>query len=292
VGEPNEAFFENGVRDFVDDSGRSALDVASSGGFLNIVQLILEHDADMSLATQALGSAVNGRYIDVAQKLIEYGADVNACISGYTALAMVAGQSGSDVDLIRLLLDCGADVDLHYGGKVGNTLRRAAQRNDEDLSAVLIAYGADVNLASGDPELSPLETWCRNCSVEVLKTLLKHDAMSPTYGIMFSGPFMKNWARNRRTSNAAKVLTLLNQYSVKMDIEGDGTNLPALFEAASRGNLLVLNALLKLGANVAVWAGEHGNIQHAAVSRGAPLYFYYYPGVYEHTACVGTLLDH
>jgi hypothetical protein len=93
------------------------------------------------------------------------------------------------------------------------------------------------------------------------------------------------------TSKAARMLTLLSEHSVKLDFDGGGTCLPAIFEAARYGNLPVLKELLRLGVNVNARAGEHGNILHTAVSAEVHPFDHEDPGTNMHAACVATLLD-
>jgi ankyrin repeat protein len=264
---------ENGVRfllktgysiDYIDYRMMNVLQIASSHGNSNIVQLMIDNGADLNT----------------------YGRDRNK------DTALITAVSERQNDVVRLLLDSGADVNLHWGGAAGNALHVAAELDFKDVCATLLAHGADINLPSGDPELSPLETAYRNVSAGVVEMLLMHGAKAPDDGFSLTGAFIAGGAQSRSRVQTARVLRLLNLHGVKMDLEGDGTCLPAVHEAARYGNVPVLNELLRLGADVHVWAGEYGNILHTAVSRECYPTFEDDTTEESHAACVATLLDH
>jgi ankyrin repeat protein len=252
--------------DYIDYRMMNVLQIASSNGSSNIVQLMIDNGADLNT----------------------YGRDRNRD----TALIIAARNRQNDV--VRLLLDSGAGVDLHWGGAAGNALHVAAELDFKDVCATLLAHGADVNLPSGDPECTTFETACRNGSAEVAEMLSMHGAEAPTNGISLAGAFIDFWMQSESRVKAERVLDLLNGHGVSIDFEGDGTCLPAIHEAARYGNLPVLKRLLTLGADMKSWAGEHGNILHTTVSRER--YTWADVGTTEtearHAACVATLLDH
>ena len=104
----------------VDDRGSKGdctpLMEASSGGFLDIVQLLLDHGAEVNAQSQAGNTALIyaccGGYEDVVKLLLDYGALIEAHNeNGHTPLMEAA--SGGHVNVAKLLLERGACINSH-----------------------------------------------------------------------------------------------------------------------------------------------------------------------------------
>ena len=97
-----------------DPAGATPLIVASAGGHLEAVRLLLEAGADKDKASQDGGTpllhAARDGHLEVAQLLLRAGADKDkADRDGYTALIYAASEGYLEV--VRLLLEAGADED-------------------------------------------------------------------------------------------------------------------------------------------------------------------------------------
>ncbi|KAM0361958.1 hypothetical protein ACHAPK_011621 [Fusarium culmorum] len=95
-----------------------ALQVASEGGHVKIVERLLEAQADVNAAASrdggrtALQAASAGGHIQVVERLLEAQADINAaaCLKGgWTALQ--AASAGGHIQVVERLLEAGATLD-------------------------------------------------------------------------------------------------------------------------------------------------------------------------------------
>lgn len=89
---------------------------ASSGGYIDIVKLLLEHSADVNSQSQAGNTALIyaccGGYEDVVEVLLNHGADIEAHNeNGHTPLMEAA--SGGHVNVAKMLLERGACINSH-----------------------------------------------------------------------------------------------------------------------------------------------------------------------------------
>ena len=111
--------------------GQTPLMWAAAGGHSDIVQLLIDHGADVTKATSASADKVpNTCRI----------CDWKSSPGGFTAL-MYAARSG-DVQSARLLLEAGADIN-EVTAEYGNSLVIASASSNEDLALFLLEVGAD-----------------------------------------------------------------------------------------------------------------------------------------------------
>lgn len=104
----------------VDDRGSKGdctpLMEASSGGFIDIVRLLMESGSDMNAQSQAGNTALIyaccGGYEDVVEVLLDHGAEIEAHNeNGHTPLMEAA--SGGHVGVAKMLLERGACINSH-----------------------------------------------------------------------------------------------------------------------------------------------------------------------------------
>lgn len=89
---------------------------ASSGGYIDIVKLLLENTAAVNSQSQAGNTALIyaccGGYEDVVEVLLNHGADIEAHNeNGHTPLMEAA--SGGHVNVAKMLLERGACINSH-----------------------------------------------------------------------------------------------------------------------------------------------------------------------------------
>lgn len=129
----------------------SALGFAAAHGRMEIVQLLLEHAADVSLPGgrfgSPLGSAIAFGQRRVVQLLLEKGADVSL-IGGSSESPLGFAVKYDRSRIVGMLLDHGADVNL-LGGYWGSPLGEALARRNSAMGFKLICAGADVNYRGG-----------------------------------------------------------------------------------------------------------------------------------------------
>ncbi len=123
-------------------------------GFVEIMELLLEHGADIQAESSlgnALHSAVRSGSVETLYKLIRLGSlDVNAAneLSGATPLH-VAAQHGS-LDCIRALANAGADVNVKDTSMGRTPLHYAAQTGNLAAVSCLTEHGADCSVMDNE----------------------------------------------------------------------------------------------------------------------------------------------
>ncbi|MHC4592034.1 MAG: ankyrin repeat domain-containing protein [Planctomycetota bacterium] len=132
-----------------DASRRTALHVAARAGHVQVVEILLAHDADARLkdfvyATPLHDAALRG-HREVAELLVEADAMVNSRDgNGMSPLHFAARQGHAEV--VGFLLDRGALIDL--AALDGRTaLHFAAARDQRDTIRLLVTRGAPLNAA-------------------------------------------------------------------------------------------------------------------------------------------------
>jgi ankyrin repeat protein len=141
---------------------------------IEMVKLLLAHNADSSSQQEALRWAVSRSSKDIVGLLLASKADVHALDkSGQTALH-VAAENGRK-DIVELLLANKADINAK--DKDGNTPLLAATSfgQHKDVAELLLARGAEVNATnnSGQTSLHQAVSWCEK---DLVKLLLSNKA--------------------------------------------------------------------------------------------------------------------
>ncbi|WP_308722276.1 ankyrin repeat domain-containing protein [Paenibacillus polysaccharolyticus] len=146
-----------------DQSGRTALMIATYNQDITSVQKLIEAGADVNQQDDMLNSpflyAGAEGYLDILKLTIQAGADP-AITNRYGGTALIPASEHGYVDVVRELLT-NTTVDVNHVNKLGWTaLLEAIILNDgnerqQETIELLIQHGADVNLADGDG-VSPL----------------------------------------------------------------------------------------------------------------------------------------
>jgi uncharacterized protein len=174
--------------DQVSQSGASALLYALGSGHLNVTLALLEHHADVNLATLAtpeflekeaekltaskttatdkekekeeahrdgvtpLMVAAEGGFVQLVQVLLDAGADVSAVDDEDSTALQYAVREGH-LTLVQVLVQHGANPNeevVDKADKKHNLLLDAIQGNDVDLSVLLVNRGANVSVSDDD----------------------------------------------------------------------------------------------------------------------------------------------
>ncbi|MDG3497417.1 MULTISPECIES: ankyrin repeat domain-containing protein [Pseudanabaena] len=160
-----------------DKYGATVLVIASSKSYLDIVQLLLEHNADINgrdpfernyYYLTPLMAAVEEHHIEMIKLFLSKGAKVNdAPDEGVAALDIAIEKNHADV--VKILLQAGADPN-HYA--VGATpIYSAASTGYTAIVSLLIEYGADINAKAYGSRKTPLEIATLNKHLAVVKLL-------------------------------------------------------------------------------------------------------------------------
>ena len=131
----------------VDDRGSKGdctpLMEASSGGYIDIVKLLLEHTADVNSQSQAGNTALIyaccGGYEDVVEELLNHGADIEAHNeNGHTPLMEAA--SGGHVNVAKMLLERGACINSHSNEFKESALTLACYKGNIEIERCCLPF--------------------------------------------------------------------------------------------------------------------------------------------------------
>ncbi|HZI59777.1 MAG TPA: ankyrin repeat domain-containing protein [Pyrinomonadaceae bacterium] len=187
---------------------------------VGMVALLIEKGARVNQRTTyntALMHAASGEHLDIAKFLLAKGAEVNAQTDEGTALMNAVNRGNPE--MVKLLLDHGADLNAKH--RLGNTpLIMSADRSFVEMNAK----------AGGPPPVA---------SSEIMRLLLAKGANPNEIGQYGRTALME-------ASSTTKVTLLLARGAQLNTKDEQGET--ALTRAVDRGDLAVVEALLKAGA--------------------------------------------
>lgn len=134
----------------LDDNSMTPLNTAAFGGHPELVRMLLENGADISIGdvdnSQPIHCAAISGNVQVAELLLAHGADVNeADNNGATPLTFATGRG--HLEMIRYLVEHGADINAQ--NREGLTfLHIAVWRGRTDIVQALLEQGADPNIGN------------------------------------------------------------------------------------------------------------------------------------------------
>ncbi|TYQ30089.1 hypothetical protein PseudUWO310_10520 [Pseudanabaena sp. UWO310] len=160
-----------------DKYGATVLVIAASKSYLDIVQLLLEHNADINgrdpferndYYLTPLMAAVREHHIEMINLFLAKGAEVNASPDEGVASLDIAIEK-NHADVVKILLQAGANPN-HYA--MGATpIYSAARKGYTAIVSLLIEYGADINAKAYGSRDTPLEIATLNKHLAVVKLL-------------------------------------------------------------------------------------------------------------------------
>jgi ankyrin repeat protein len=159
------------------------LEIAASSGDLEIMDLLLGHDANAREKARALQAAAYENQVEAARLLISSQADVNAApmmvVDRPPGTALQAAAGTGNLEMVRLLLEAGADVESKPRDKneQGTALQFAAISGSISVASVLIENGADVNAPGiGRNGRTALEGAAEHGRLDMVQLLLNVEA--------------------------------------------------------------------------------------------------------------------
>ncbi|VDI69387.1 Hypothetical predicted protein [Mytilus galloprovincialis] len=158
-------------------SNMTPLFIASSSGFIKVVKLLLEHNANPNLGngfkeTPLFISSENGN-TETVKLLLEFQADPNLCNNHNVSPLQAATLNGFS-KIVSLLLINGANPN-HDDGNNGPPLILATHRSLYEIVELLLKFDADPNINNCNGETC-LHLASQNGAVEIVKFLLKNHA--------------------------------------------------------------------------------------------------------------------
>ncbi len=132
-----------------------ALGGAAEAGHFDIAKILLENEADtgaMAARGDALQRAAYSGYISIVELLLDHGADINQA-NGLFGGAVQGAVLGRHMDVVKILHGKGANIDLHKGQSSFRTstvkdcytpLEAAVVIDDIEMAQYLLTNGAEV----------------------------------------------------------------------------------------------------------------------------------------------------
>ena len=223
--------------------GFTSLDAASGTGKLKIVQLLLEHGADLSVTNlngiTALYQAVCGMHTETVRLLLDMGSDPNVVnLKGWTPLFCAA--IGGNIEIIKSLLELGATLTPDSTDR--NALYTCARHgNTEALELLLTRFNKDVN-ESNRFGVTILHSAAEHGSRDTVEFLIRK-------GANVNAASIDKWTplHNAASSGHIDIVEVLINNGASINVKS-GSGITPLHDAASAGQTRVIEFLLKKGA--------------------------------------------
>ncbi|AGH97872.1 ankyrin repeat domain-containing protein [Micavibrio aeruginosavorus] len=222
-----QSIIQKGSIDFTADDRvcyGTALIHAASNGHIDIVRLLIAHDAAIdSINESALRCAAAKSRIDIVRLLIERGVNIHANNGAALRHAAENGQ----IDILRLLIKHGADITANDSW----ALREAAANGHIKIARLLVKRGADINTKDS----WALRLAIKNGHIAIVKLLIKHNAN-------ISDEVLLTAAENGNI----RIVRLLLKHNTDIHANHD----MALRAAAINGRIDIFKLLIKHNANI------------------------------------------
>ncbi|KAJ5426965.1 hypothetical protein N7465_002035 [Penicillium sp. CMV-2018d] len=218
---------------------------ASEGGFLDIVQLLIQKGADIGASDgfreTPLYIACENGHIEVVRLLLEKGADVHHSNQlGWTPVNTASDEGFSDI--VLLLVERGADINAP--NESGETpLYNASWEGHIEVVRLLLEEGADIEVQNESGE-TPLSSACRRGHIEIVRLLLDK-------GADIHHQSQSGWTPVNDASEAGflDIVQLLIERGADIEVQNESGQTP-LSSACYRGHIEVVRLLLDKGADI------------------------------------------
>ncbi|MCG7854010.1 MAG: ankyrin repeat domain-containing protein, partial [Methanosarcinaceae archaeon] len=240
-----------------EENGDTALIKAVSGGYLDLVEYLIEKGADTGRRDQAgrpllMLAACRGHFAEV-RYFHEKGFSVNATNKlGVTAIFDAVSDRVESRYILEYLIDHGANVSIKSAD--GTTPLMMASSNGASMAAgILIANGAVANDANNLKE-TPLQLACRGISDLELEEVTKWEATIKL--LLDKGAQVNTQDRDGRTPlmeaavhEAPRVVETLLKHGAAVNTQ-DKKGWTALMKAADGNQVAVIKVLAGQGADL------------------------------------------
>lgn len=249
--------------------GRAPLEVSVSKGNVDMVKVILDHDADANTNPSKVGGprvlqiAVENGHTDIVRLLLDRSADVHVWAGSRPLL--LAAVDGNHMEIVKLLLARGADVNAGQNSRT--PLQTAAKRGDFELVRLLLDSGGEVNSApSGESGLTALQgaAWGGHTAIVDLLLARKADVNA--------SPAREGWTALQGAARGGHtdIVRVLLANQAKVNALPSRAGATALQAAVERHDLAIVTMLLKAGADPNAQPSRNGRLAlQTAVELGS-----------------------
>ena len=171
---------------------QTGLYIASSRGYADVLQSLIDHGADLNAICKdcdeclnemkwtPLHMAISSKRRDIAILLLDGGADTEI-LSSLNQTALYIASSRGYIDAVRLLIDRGADLNAECQDWIDGffdlkwtSLHVAIYKEHQDIARLLLKRGADTETRSTRGETAFYVAWSRGCA-DIVQQVIKHD---------------------------------------------------------------------------------------------------------------------
>ncbi|TRY57576.1 hypothetical protein DNTS_023504 [Danionella cerebrum] len=228
-------------------TGNTALTYACAGGFLDVVQVLLKEGANIEDHNEnghtPLMEAASAGHVEVARVLLEYGAGINTHSNEFKESALTLACYKGHLDMVRFLLEAGADQE-HKTDEMHTALMEACMDGHVEVAQLLLDSGAQVNMPADSFE-SPLTLAACGGHVALAALLIERGANLEEVNDEGYTPLMEA----AREGHEEMVALLLAQ-GANINAQTEETQETALTLACCGGFLEVADFLIKTGGDI------------------------------------------
>ena len=229
------------------DDGATPLYIATQEGHAELVDILLKHNADPNQAEPDYGTtplyiAVCEGHIASAAMLLERNADPNQATTVDGSTPLHSAAHDGQGAAITMLLTHKADPNIVAAGDGTTPLYYAAQGGHVEAVNALLLHNADPNQATADGSSAPLCIASQKGHVEVVAMLLTGGKADPDIRVADAGTTPLYLAA--QNGHAEAVATLLEHKADPNQATTDSGTAP-LYVAAQNGHVAVVEQLVK-----------------------------------------------
>ncbi|CAD5219398.1 unnamed protein product [Bursaphelenchus okinawaensis] len=217
------------VNSKIEEGIETPLTLAASGGYLNVVQILVRRGGDLFLGERTpLYEAVQEGHVEVAKFIISELKNTEKKTEAIQELnfALVCAAENGSLSMCNMLLENGASKDCF--SKEGRTpLMEASKHGNLEIIEFFIAKGADVNKNSPNNDVTALSLSCLYGHADATKTLLMHGA-NPEHTLKDSVTCIIEAARNGSTECAKLLLDYIGNPVQKASTAAEIHNRPKI----------------------------------------------------------------
>lgn len=218
------------------ESFPNTLHAAARGGYEKLVELLLDHGANINSGNKYWDSALHGAAFRGHEKVVQLLLDRGANVDGTLTKAVNSGKE----EVVQLILNTGVDIGAQEKYP-GYAMWTAARDGHEKIVVLLLKNGASVD-AQGNHE-NALSAAAAGGHYQIVKLLLSHGAnvndQGGTYG---------NALQAGAYGGYEQIVELLLKHGA--DVHAQGGDYGNAFQAASsRGHEKIKQRLLDLGVD-------------------------------------------
>lgn len=238
-----------GYNNTQDKYGQTALTRASSKGFNNIVNILLNNKGvDINIVDianeSALIKAASQNHIKIVKYLLTKGSELNVNIKDkYGKTALIRAAHEGHYEIIDLLLSEGFNIDVNARDKYGKTaLIRAALKGHVEVVKSLVKY-KNININIRDEyNRSALITASEHNHADIVKILLQCDNINVNFIDDYGETALMKAAVSLYPGRQTITKLLLQHHNIDVNIKNK-TGHTALLKASLSGNFNIENII-------------------------------------------------